>query len=184
MGIQNLWRLLDRRGDDEAGNYQTLAEESLKNGRRWQFTDVIDLASDGTEEVVIDNTYSERVIRVVSVLITPDDQLSGTVDANVSIDSAGTPLSAQNGLINDDVADTPDGVTVESGGTYSGGEAPLPFENAGGEGDGAARTALSQLPVAVNRIDAGHSLRFTLNDESSGPQDVSVEITISVPEST
>jgi hypothetical protein len=178
MGIQNLFRLLDSRGDAEAMNSQTLSEESLKNGRRWTFAEVLTLAADGSEEIVIDNSLADDTLRLVAVDIDPDDQLSGTVDANVTVDSAGTDFPVQNDRVDGDVAATPSGVSVEYGGTYSGGEASLPFRNTGGVGGGAARTDLNAIPTSLSRIQAGFSKRYTITDESSGEQDVTVTMTV------
>jgi hypothetical protein len=181
MGIQNLFRLLDGRGDDEAMNSQTLSEESLKNGRRWQYAAVVSLGANESTGVVIDNSTDGRPVRIVAVELIPDNKISGTVDANVTIDSAGTELDAQNGRIDGDVAATLPGVTVERGGTYSGGEAAVPFETAGGEGSGAARSALEPIPTSVTRIEAGHSLRYTITEDSGNAQAVVVSITVAVP---
>lgn len=179
MGLPSITQILRGRGDSEAGNVQTLGEESLKNGRRWTFREVFGLSGDGSEEVVVQNNFDADTLRVVAITVDPDDQISGSVEANATIDASGTALSAQNGRINGDVADVPAGIIAEYGGTYSGGVAPLPLRNSGGVGGGAARTDLNAIPTSVSQIDPGGSLHWTITDESGSAQSVTFTAVVS-----
>lgn len=179
MGLIGISRLLRGRGDHEAMNGQTLAEESLKNGRRWLFRDVIALDANASAEVVLQNDFSGDTLRVVAVDIDPDQEISGSVDANVTIDASGTDLPARNDRIDADVATVPSGLTVEHGGTYSGGEASVPLRNSGGVGEGAAKSPVNDIPVAVSQVEPGASERWIITEESGNAQSVTFSAVLS-----
>jgi len=172
-----LLQMLRSRGDDEAVNTQPLAEESLKNARRWTFREDFDIETDDIE-ILIANSMSNNSLRLVSKIILSDDTYSGSVDLNVSGVGTGTPLPFRNDLIDGDPVDPPDGITVESGGTYSGGSNSLPIRTTGGTGRGTNRTPLNQIPTATARIEPGGSLHYTLSNSSGNPNTVTFEAII------
>lgn len=158
-------RTIRKRGDDECFTTQSLAEESLKRGARYTFRETVTLADGETREYVIDNSLSEDSLRVVTVLIDPDGRLSGVSDADVDGVGTGTDLAFRSDCISEGFDTKPDGITVEVGGTYSGGRAPLDFEARGGVGEGATKTQLKALPTSNARICPGFNLRYEITSE-------------------
>lgn len=171
-------RLQEERGDYEAVNSQALAEESLKNGRRWTFREVIDLGANAITDVVIANDFGSDTLRLVAVTIDPDADVTGFCDANVTIDTAGTAVQSRNGFIDGTAADLPAGITVEYGGTYSGGDGQLPIRNSGGVGEAAAKSPLNEIPTAESRLLPGNNLRYQIEENSGSTQKVTVEIIV------
>ena len=178
MGDAEIARILRPRGDGDAMNTQTASASSLKQGERWTFRDVFDVAADGSELVYVENDLSSDALRVVSITIRSSRALTGSVEANSSVETSGSPLPVQNDRIDADVADLPAGVVVESGGTYTAGEAPLPISTVGGDGSGSNRTALNQLPTANVRIEPGASLLWTLTDDSGNGATIVFEVVV------
>jgi len=159
-------------------NTQLLSEESLKNGRRWTFREDFDLASGGSVDIAIANELASDELRLVSIRISPDNAVVGTTTANVDGVGGGTTLPFRNDRINGGVDSKPAEIVVESGGSYSGGVAPLPFRTSGASGSGINKTPLNDIPVAVSRIEAGGNLQYTITEDSGNAQTVTFEVVI------
>jgi len=178
MGLAELTGIIRNRGNALAGTIQSLAEASLREGDRWTFRQAFDLAAGGTETVLLDNDLSADALRVVAIRISTANAITGSVAANADGVGSGSALPAQNDRIDADVAALPAGVSVESGGSYSGGDASLPLETTGGTGAGTNRTALNQVPTANVRVEPGGSLLWTITEDSGNASKVVFEVTV------
>jgi hypothetical protein len=177
MGDAQVVRLLRARGSDDAGTTQTLSESSLRTGNRWTFRDSFNVSIDATQDILVDNA-GDRALRVVAANVFTDNPIGGSVVANADGVGSGTELPGRNDRINDAVATLPSGVTVEQGGTYSGGEASLPISTVGGTAAGVNATALTQLPRSEIRLDPGGSLLWSIENVASAALSLVFELVV------
>ena len=170
--------LLRARGDGEAMTGQTLAEQSLKTGDRWTFRDTFALDT-ADADIVVANDFPDDVLRVVSIRLAADDQFTGTLQTNASVDTSGTLFDWIPDRHDGTDGTLPSGIVVESGGTYSATGQSIPVQSTGGTGTPATRTPLNAVEAAVARVEPGGAFRYTISDDSGNPNTLLASITIS-----
>jgi hypothetical protein len=143
---------------------QSLAADSLQRGELYTYRETFTLG-DGENLNVIMALDSESIkqMRVVNRSLAADSGVTGTITMNADIDTSGTGFPATGNLINDTVTNVPSDVTVESGGTYSGGTETIPIRVADSNAPAGPQTSLP----AFFRVEAGNSILYELTSQAA-----------------
>lgn len=160
--------VVQRNSDSEAINTQSLAEDSLKNGNQWTFSEVVTLDNGGAEQVFIENPLESRVMRVVGLTLDPTERISGTWSVNVTQDTEGAGFDYLNNLATDPRQDPPP-FNMHLGGTYSGTGNGYTFESAAGaETVGNNQRGTSAPQASVARIEPGANRHLEIESLADG----------------
>jgi hypothetical protein len=164
--------------DDEAISSQSLAEQSLKNGNQWTFSEVFTLANAETEQIYIENPIDSRIMRVIGLTIDPTERTRGEWSENVTQDTAGTDFDYLNNLATDPTQDEPP-FNMHIGGTYSDTGNGYIFESAAGpQQPGGFRRGTTAPRASVARIEPGSNRHLELESLADG-NTITVQATIS-----
>ena len=166
-------RLIDT-SDDEAVIQQSLAENSLKNGDQYIFRETFTLSDTDTQAILVENpTGSDAELRAVNRRIDPDNPVTGTISANVTVDTRGTDFQNVNALINDP-AETSSPFNIQYDGAYSGGTQVLPVRTP----DTSNTPVGSRATGAIYRIVEGANLLYELSSATAS-NNITFELIIS-----
>jgi len=164
--------------DDEAVAQQSLAEQSLKEGNQWTFSEVVTLATDETTRLFIDNALTSRELRVVGVSLNPTEVIEGSWYANVTEDVAGVDFDYLNNRASDPPQDDPS-FTVALGGSYSSLGAGYSFESAAGPQQVGNRPRGTAAPeAAAFRVDPGGNRLLEITSQAEANV-VTIQTTVS-----
>ncbi|HMA78142.1 MAG TPA: hypothetical protein VKP88_03285 [Candidatus Paceibacterota bacterium] len=109
-------------------------EQAIPDGNAAIHRDAATLSDGQTRPVLVQNPADSGVDAYVSRRIDTDNQITGTIRQNVTVDTAGTTVDKLNADIQDSQLDSTE-VVVEQGGSYSGGGAnQLPIQTSGVQG--------------------------------------------------
>jgi len=145
--------------DDEALATQTLAEQSLKAGNQWTFSEVVELQTGDTTQLFLDNPLDSRELRVVGVTLDPTEVVDGAWYENVTEDTAGADADQLNNRASDPSQGDPP-FTVRIGGGYSALGDGYSFQSVSGaeqvgnraRGTAAPRAAAFRVDPGANRL--------------------------------
>jgi len=161
------------RDQQRAALDSSVIERALRRGDLWRYTYSATLSNGDAFDTVIENPTDDDIY--VGRVIRTAEGVSGTIEANVSIDTSGTALNALNLRVTSP-ADTDNPVTAEQGGSYSSPEASENINFPTGSGvstRGGIRAANLVLGPDAN-------VRYNLTSNADG-NEFSFEAVVAIP---
>jgi len=146
-----------QRNIEEGVSALSRAERTIPKGNAAIHRDEATLSDGQTRPILIQNPSDSGVDAYITRRIDTDNQITGTINQNVTVDTAGTAVDKLNVDIQDPQLDSTK-VEVEQGGTYSGGDTnALPIQTSGVKGNGSTpfsgiSAVIAPEPILMNEL--------------------------------
>lgn len=136
----------------------------LEDDNKYVASRKVTIGAGDTDEIVLNNPADNNLAYVSLVQVDANGETTVETTKNVSIDTSGSAVDIISARVNGETGGN--SVTVEQGGTYSGGQ-QLALEYIPGSGSGTAKAGGTSTS-ATFLVEPGRAIRFSATNETTG----------------